>query len=167
MPTLGRGPGVALGERPGEGTHTPATLVFPAGGHFPPHLPLPSSLPGGLALHPMWPTPETSRAASGGQGHAPGCAAEEGPRAPAVHNYRKSVYPSGHQFPQLPHPSVRVGSEDPKAILGRTHGYWGVSGSISLSLAQSSAGGEGREARQLRTASRAPRGHQTGGSKSL
>ena len=71
-----------------------------------------------------------------------------------------SAYPSGHQSLQPPHPAVRIGREDPKAILGGTHGCWGVSDSISLSLAQSSAGGKGGEARQLWTASRAPRGHR-------
>lgn len=71
MPTLGRGLSVAPGERPGDGTHTPETLVSPPGGHFHPVSHLPSSPPGGLALHLMRPTPESSQAASGGQGHGP------------------------------------------------------------------------------------------------
>lgn len=71
-----------------------------------------------------------------------------------------SAYPSGHQSLQPPHPAVRIGREDPKAILGGTLGCWGVSG-LHLPLTGSELSWrEGREARQLWTASRAPRGHR-------
>ena len=51
MPTLGRGLSVAPGERPGDGTHTPETLVSPPGGHFHPVSHLPSSPPSPVNSH--------------------------------------------------------------------------------------------------------------------
>ena len=164
MPTLGRGLSVAPGERPGDGTHTPETLVFPPWGALSPRLPptLFSTRRPGAA-----PDEAHTREQPGcfwGSGSWPLVAMQprKAPEPQPSTAARDSAHPSGHQSPQPLHPAVRVGSADPRASLGGTHGCWGVSGSISLSLAQSSAGGEGGEGSQLRTASRAPRGHRQG-----